>query len=258
MTQVIRSTNSRLRLEGKVAIVTGSGMGLGQATALLFADEGAQVVVAEINQEAGEDTVAQIRGRGGDALFVPTDVRRATDAERMVAEAVARFNRVDILVNNVGFQVNKNVVDMTEEEWDSVLDTNLKSMFLCSKYAIQQMRLQGGGNIVCISSLSGLVGNGLQASYNASKHGVIGLARCMAIDHAPDHIRVNVVCPGSMNTPLTLTVPEEKLAPYRKANLLKRFAEPIEVAYTILHLASEEASFVTGAVFVSDGGFTTV
>ena len=245
------------RLKDKVAIVTGAGMGLGHATATLFAEEGARVVVADNNQEAGEGTAAQIRDQGGDAIFVQMDVLKAADAERMVSAAVDTFGRLDILINNVGVQVNKDVVDTTEDEWDFVLDTNLKSMFFSSKYAILEMRKQSVGSIVCISSLSGLVGNALQASYNASKHGVIGLARCMAIDHAPDNIRVNVVCPGSMNTPLTLTIPEEKLAPYRKANLLERFAEPIEVARAVLFLASDEASFVTGSVMVADGGFTT-
>ena len=232
-------------------------MGLGHATATLFAEEGARVVVADNNQEAGEGTAAQIRDQGGDAIFVQMDVLKAADAERMVSAAVDTFGRLDILINNVGVQVNKDVVDTTEDEWDFVLDTNLKSMFFTSKYAIPEMRKQSGGSIVCISSLSGLVGNALQASYNASKHGVIGLARCMAIDHAPDSIRVNVVCPGSMNTPLTLTIPEEKLAPYRKVNLLERFAEPIEVARAVLFLASDEASYVTGSVMVADGGFTT-
>ena len=246
-----------LRLKDKVAVVTGAGMGLGQSVATLFAEEGARLVVADNNQEAGEKTAAQIRDQNGEAIFVLMDVRRAADAQRMVSAAVGRFGRLDILINNVGVQVNKGVLDTTEDEWDFVLDTNLKAMFICSKYAIREMRHQRGGSIVCISSLSGLVGNALQASYNASKHGVIGLARCMAIDHAADNIRVTVVCPGSMNTPLTLTIPEEKIAPYRKANLLERFAEPIEVARAVLFLASDEASFVTGSVMVADGGFTT-
>ena len=246
-----------LRLKDKVAVVTGAGMGLGQSVATLFAEEGARLVVADNNQEAGEKTAAQIRDQNGEAIFVLMDVRRAADAQRMVSAAVDRFGRLDILINNVGVQVNKGVLDTTEDEWDFVLDTNLKAMFICSKYAIREMRHQRGGSIVCISSLSGLVGNALQASYNASKHGVIGLARCMAIDHAADNIRVNVVCPGSMNTPLTLSIPEEKIAPYRKANLLERFAEPIEVARAVLFLASDEASFVTGSVMVADGGFTT-
>ena len=246
------------RLQGKVAAITGGGMGLGQASATLFAAEGARVVVGEINTAAGQETVNRIKADGGEAVLVEIDVRKAQDAERLTRSAVETFGKLDILVNNVGVQVNKDVVDTSEDEWDFVVDTNLKSMFLCSKYAVAQMRQQGGGNIICISSLSGLVGNGLQASYNASKHGVIGLVRSMAVDHAGDNIRVNAVCPGSMNTPMMLTIPEEKLAPYRKANLLKRFAEPMEVAQALLFLASDEASFVTGSALVADGGFTTI
>ncbi|MBV7338780.1 glucose 1-dehydrogenase [Chloroflexi bacterium TSY] len=246
------------RLQNKVAAITGAGMGLGQAIATLFAAEGACVVVADINLEAAQETVTQIQNQDGTAILCEIDVTQNADAERMVGAAVEEYGRLDILVNNVGVQVNKNVADTSEEEWDWVLNTNLKSMFLCSKYAVRQMRHQNGGNIICISSLSGLVGNGLQASYNASKHGVIGLARAMAVDHAPDNIRVNVVCPGSMNTPLALTIPEEKLAPYRDANLMKRFAEPIEVARAALYLASDDASFVTGSVLVADGGYTAI
>ena len=246
------------RLQGKVAAITGAGMGLGQAVATLFASEGARVVVGEINEEKGLETVERIREQGGEAFFVQMNVRLPKDAERLTYAAVEAFGRLDVLVNNVGVQINKDVVDTSEEEWDFVVDTNLKSMFLCSKYAVAQMRQQGGGNIICVSSLSGLVGNGLQASYNASKHGIIGLVRSMAVDHAADNIRVNAVCPGSMNTPLTDTIPEEKLAPYRDANLMKRFAEPIEVAQALLFLASDEASFVTGSVLVADGGYTTL
>jgi NAD(P)-dependent dehydrogenase (short-subunit alcohol dehydrogenase family) len=245
------------RLKDKVAVITGSGMGLGQAMALLFSREGAKIVVIDINTEAGEETVDAIRVEGGDAIFVRADVSKGNDAERMIAAAVDSYGNVDVLVNNAGVQVEKNVPDTTEEEWDYVLGVNLKGTFLCSKAAIPQMRRQGGGSIICISSISGLVGQPNQASYNASKHGVIGLVRAMACDHAREGIRVNAICPGSMNTPMAANIPEEHLAPYRKANLFERFAEPIEVAYTALFLASDESSYVTGSVMTVDGGYTT-
>ena len=246
------------RLKDKVAIITGASMGLGEAMARLFAREGARVTVADIADEKGEQTVEQIKAAGGEAVYLHVDVTRTADVERMVHVTVDTFGHLDILVNNVGLQVNKDVVETTEEEWDRVLNTNLRSMFVCSKWAIPQMIKNGGGNIIVISSLSGLVGNARQASYNASKHGAIGLAKCMAIDHAADNIRVNVICPGSMNTPINLTIPEEKLAPYKNLNLQKRFAEPSEVASAALYLASDEASFATGSVMVVDGGYTTL
>ncbi len=245
------------RLKDKVAVITGSGMGLGQAMGLLFSREGAKIVVSDINTAAGEETVGAIRLEGGDAIFVRADVSVAEDAERMIAAAVDSYGCVNVLVNNAGVQVEKNVPDTTEEEWDYVLGVNLKGPFLCSRAAIPQMRRRGGGSIICISSISGLVGQPNQASYNASKHGVIGLVRTMACDHAQEGIRVNAICPGSMNTPMAANIPEEHLAPYRKANLFERFAEPMEVAYSALFLASDESSYVTGSVMTVDGGYTT-
>ena len=172
------------RLKDKVAVITGSGMGLGQAMALLFSREGAKIVVPDINTAAGEETVDAIRKEGGDAVFVRADVSKGDDAERMIRTALECYGTVDVLVNNAGVQVEKNVPDTTEEEWDYVLGVNLKGTFLCAKAAIPQMRRQGSGSIICISSISGLVGQPNQASYNASKHGVIGLVRAMACDHA--------------------------------------------------------------------------
>lgn len=245
------------RLQDKVAVITGAGQGLGQAIALLFGREGAKVVVADVNEAAGEETVSMIREQGGEAAFVFTDVSKADDAEHMIAAAVESYGGVDILVNNAGVHIGGEVPDTTEEDWDYILSVNLKGPFLCSKYAIRQMRKQGGGNIVCISSQSGLVSHPGEAAYGVSKAGLIGLAKYMAHDHAQDNIRVNVVCPGGMDTPMILSRPEEQIAPYRKANLLQRFADPIEVAYAVLFLASDESSYITGSVVVADGGYTT-
>lgn len=245
------------RMKDKIAVITGSGKGLGEAMALLFSREGAKIVVFDIDERAGRETVAQIREQSGEAIFVQGDVSKSDDAVRLIGRAVDAYDRVDVLVNNAGIHVDKTVADTTEAEWDEILGVNLKGYFLCSKAAIPQMRRQGGGNIICISSISGLIGQLNQAAYNASKHGIIGLVRCMAYDHAQENIRANAICPGVMNTPLVASVPEEHIAPYRKANLLERFAEPIEVANAALFLASDESSHVTGSVMVVDGGYTT-
>ena len=245
------------KLEGKVAIITGGGMGLGESPAKVFANEGAIVVIADINIEAGKKMVATLHKNGTEALFVEGNVSMAKDAQNIIEKSVESFGRVDILINNAGVQVEKTVPETTEEDWDFVLGVNLKGTFLCSKYAIRQMQKQKSGNIVCVSSLSGIVSNPTQASYNASKHGMIGLAKCMAQDHAMEGIRVNVVCPGSMETPMIKHLSEEWLAPYRKANFLQRFAHPDEVANCILFLVSDDSAFVTGAVLIADGGYTT-
>ncbi len=245
------------RMKDKVVVITGSGKGLGEAMALLFSREGAKIVIFDIDETAGQDTVEQIREKTGEAIFVQGDVSKADDAVRLIDAAVDAYDRVDVLVNNAGIHVDKTVADTTEAEWDEILGVNLKGYFLCSKAVIPQMRRQGGGNIICISSISGLIGQLNQAAYNASKHGIIGLVRCMAYDHAQENIRANAICPGVMNTPLVASVPEEHIAPYRKANLLERFAEPIEVANAALFLASDESSHVTGSTMVVDGGYTT-
>ena len=245
------------RMKDKIAVITGSGKGLGEAMALLFSREGAKIVVFDIDERAGRETVEQIREKAGEAIFVQGDVSKSDDAIRLIDDTVDTYGRVDVLVNNAGIHVDKTVADTTEAEWDEILGVNLKGCFLCSKAVIPQMRRQGGGNIICISSISGLIGQLNQAAYNASKHGIIGLVRCMAYDHAQENIRANAICPGVMNTPLVASVPEEHIAPYRKANLLERFAEPIEVANAALFLASDESSHVTGSAMVVDGGYTT-
>ena len=245
------------RMKDKVAVITGAGKGLGEAMALLFSREGAKIVIFDIDETAGQDTVEQIREKAGEAIFVQGDVSKVDDAVRLIDAAVDAYGRVDVLVNNAGVHVDRTVANTTEEEWDRILGVNLKGVFLCSKAAIPQMRRQGGGNIICISSISGLIGQLNQAAYNASKHGIIGLVKCMAYDHALENIRANAICPGVMNTPLVASVPEEHIAPYRKTSLLERFAEPSEVANAALFLASDESSYVTGSAMVVDGGYTT-
>lgn len=246
------------RLDGKVAIITGGANGLGRATAQLFSHQGAKVVITDILSDLGEKVAQSIRDRGGQAVFQQADATSEADASRMVETAVSEFGQLDILMCNPAIQIEKTIPHTTEEEWDRVINLNLKGPFLCAKHALIQMQKQRSGNIIMISSLSGLVSNASQASYNASKHGVIGLCKCIAHDHALEGIRANVVCPGSMkDTAMTAGIPEEHTGPFLKANLLERWAAPAEIANCVLFLASDESSFVTGTVLVADGGYTT-
>ena len=247
------------RLDGKVAIVTGAGQGLGRSTALRFAAEGAKVVVADLNGETARDTVEAIAAAGGEALAVIGDVSDAGDAERLAETTLAEYGRIDILVNNAAtFGSGKHIAEIDEEEWDRVMRINLKGPFLCSKYVIPPMRRQGSGSVVFVSSMSGVVANEMQADYNTSKHGLIGLARCLAQDCGEDGIRANVVCPTGMNTPMMARTPAENVAPYAAMTMFSRFAEPEEVANAILFLASDEASYITAAVLMVDGGATAI
>ena len=211
------------RMKDKIAVITGSGKGLGEAMALLFSREGAKIVVFDIDEPAGRETVEQIQEQGGEAIFVHGDVSNPDDAIRLIDAAVDAYGRADVLVNNAGVHVDKTVADTTEAEWDHILGVNLKGIFLCSKAAIPQMRRQGGGNIICISSISGLIGQLNQAAYNASKHGIIGLVRCMAYDHAQENIRANAICPGVMNTPLVASVPRGTHRAVSKGELVGTF-----------------------------------
>jgi len=246
------------RLEHKVAIITGGANGLGKATVQLFSREGASVVITDVLEDLGEEVAQGIRDEGGRAIFQRADAISEDDAGRMVETAVSEFGQLDILMCNPAIQIEKTIPETSEEEWDRVINLNLKGPFLCSKHALIQMQKQKSGNIIMISSLSGIVSNARQASYNASKHGVIGLCKCIAHDHALEGIRANVVCPGSMNdTALTAGIPEEHKASFLKANLLERWAAPAEIANCVLFLASDESSFVTGAVLIADGGYTT-
>ena len=253
-----------MRLKDKVAIVTGAGSGIGEATALLFAEEGAHVVVADINQAGGEATLAQASARNGSAVFVNADISQEQGARDIVTTTVRAFGRVDILVNNAASFMQKGL-EASPEEWRRSLDTNVIGTALVSRYAAEAMRNTGGGAIVNISSISAFVAQPGFVTYNAAKGAIVEMTRCMALDLAPAHIRVNTVCPGTILTPasrlhferLGMTVEQFEEAEGAKT-ILRRVGRPREVAYAVLFLASDEASFITGAYLMVDGGKTAL
>ena len=229
------------RLRGKVAIVTGAGSGIGRATAILLAKEGAKVVVCDIDRERGERTAKEILEMGGDAFFVEADVSKSKDVANLIRRTIEKYGRLDILVNNAGVESLASIFDITEEEWDRVLGVNLKGPFLCSKYAVPEMIKSGGGVIVNVSSVLGIVGSKGELAYCASKGGVIALTRAMALELADHNIRVNCICPGSVKTPMRERVMSRMSREERRmAELsipMKRVAEPEEIARAILFLS---------------------
>ena len=237
-------------LADKVSLVTGAGSGIGRASALAFAREGAQVVVSDANAEGGEETVSRISEIGGQAIFVAADVSRAGDVEALVQSTVQQFGRLDCALNNTGVSGGQVPLhEYSEDDWDRVIDINLKGVWLYLKYEIIQMLEQGGGSIVNTASTMGLVGGAGSASYGASKHGVVGLTKNAAAQYAQAGIRVNAVCPGHIRTPMieqgALLVPgnEERII---ARHPIGRLGAPEEIAETMLWLCSSAASFVTG------------
>lgn len=251
-----------MKLANKVAIITGSGSGIGRATALLFSKEGAKVVVVDCNKEKGEDTVNVIRKRGGKATFIPTDISRALDVKRMVDRTCQIYEKIDILVNNAGVYIKGDVVNVREEDWDRIISINLKGAFLCSKYCISEMLNSGGGVIVNVASEAGIVAIRDQVAYNVSKSGIISLTKSTALDFAHKNIRVNCMCPGTTETPLVKAAIEKESDPVKARRLLEqvrplnRLGKPEEIAYGILFLASDEAAYATGSSLIEDGGYT--
>jgi len=247
-------------LKTKVTIITGAKSGIGLATARRFASQGARVIISDI-QEARKET-EKIKANGGEAFFYQVDVSKAQEVTALFEEVIKMFGRLDILVNNAGIELAKRIPETSIEEWDHLMDVNLKGVFLCSKAAIPIMKRQGVGVIINVASELGLVGGSEVAAYCASKGGVVQLTKAMAIDHASDHIRVNCVCPGPVETPLLTRIlaasqdPKEEKAHILESIPLKRIAKPEEIAGVILFLASEESSFMTGAVVAVDGGWS--
>ena len=248
------------RLEDRVALVTGGSAGIGRASALAFAREGAKVVVSDIDVAGGEETVKMIGKAGGGAIFVKADVSNAIEVEALINKAIETYGRLDYAHNNAGIPgIVAPTTECTEENWDRVININLKGVWLCMKYEIPQMLKQGGGAIVNTASVLGLVGEEDMPAYVASKHGVVGLTKAAALEYATAGIRVNAVCPGVIRTPGAerLIAEDPQWEGLRLAeHPIGRLGTPLEVAEAAVWLCSDAASFVTGLVMAVDGGYT--
>jgi len=250
------ATNGHGRLEDKVAIITGAGRGIGQATALKFASEGAKVVVCDLSTEWIEDTVERVGRIGGQAMGYTADVRSLPALRAMVDAVVARWGRVDCLVNNAGIVMDAQLKNMTDEQFDNVIDINLKGVYNCTRAVVDTMLKQQSGVILNASSIVGLYGNFGQTNYAASKFGVIGMVKTWAKELGRRGIRANAVCPGFVETPIIKSVPERVIRALEQRVPLGRLAKPEEIANTFAFLASDEASYINGAVIEVSGGLT--
>jgi NAD(P)-dependent dehydrogenase (short-subunit alcohol dehydrogenase family) len=243
-------------MSAKTALITGAASGIGRATALAFAQQGARIALADINPEGGHETLDMIRQKGGEGIFIPTDVSRAADVAAMVEDTLSTFGRLDYAFNNAGIVgMPSTTVECTEENWSRVLGVDLKGIFLCMKHEIPVMLNQGYGSIVNSASVVGLIGIRRNISYVASKHGVVGLTRAAALEYAQSGIRINAVCPGYVRTPILLleTMPEMERH-YLAAEPVGRLGRPEEIATAVVWLCSDAASFVTGHTLSVDGG----
>ncbi|MBS3918650.1 MAG: 3-oxoacyl-[acyl-carrier-protein] reductase [Deltaproteobacteria bacterium] len=243
-----------MELSGKVALVTGAAQGIGKAIALLLAKNGAGVVVSDINLEKAQETANEIQGMGRRSFAIKVNVADLKDVERMVEAIVEQFGRIDILVNNAGITRDRLILRMTEEDWDAVLNVNLKGTFNCTKAAIRHMSKQKSGKIVSIASVSGEMGNPGQANYAASKAGVIGFTKTIAREFAGRGINVNAIAPGYIQTPMTDAVPEKAKEELKRMIPMERLGQPEDVAQAVLFLVSENSSYITGQVLNVNGG----
>lgn len=243
-----------MRLENKVALITGGGSGIGREAALLFAKEGAKVVVADVNEKGGEETAAEIKKNGGDGFFAKLDVTNRVQSKQVVEESLGRYGRIDVLINNAAITQDALVTKMTEEQWEKVINVDLKGVFNCIQASVEVMLNQGNGTIINTSSIVGVNGNIGQVNYAAAKAGLIGVTKTLAKELGKKGIRVNAVAPGFIMTPMTMNVPEKILETMKEKTPLRRLGEARDVAYAYLYLASDEAKFVNGAVLCVDGG----
>lgn len=251
-----------MRLKDKTAVVTGSGAGIGRAIARTFAEEGANVIVADINSQAAEDTASRIREAGGSALSVCTDVADPNSVKQLLRATLNRFQRVHVLVNNAAIQVNKKVEDTTFEEWNHQMAVNVGGVFLCSKHFLPYLR-EVRGSIINMSSVNGTFVEPMCAGYCATKGAILAFTKAIAIDHGGEGLRVNAICPGYIDAGLAEGYflaqpnPDAARAQAGKLHALKRIGQPEEVARVAVFLASDDASFMTGSAVMVDGGFSS-
>ncbi len=252
-----------MRLEGKVAMVTGAASGIGQASAILFAQEEAKVVVCDSNEEMGKQTVDTIKTEGGEALFVKADVSNSTEVQELMRSCVDQYGTLDVLFNCAAISLIREdgpIAEVSEEVWNATIAVNLTGTFLCCKYAIPIMVKNKRGSIINVSSLAALTAGKNNNAYSASKGGILSLTRSIAVSYAAHNIRANTICPGRIETPMTEWIrsdPERKEA-YMKNVPLYRIAQPVEVARLALYLASDESPHVTGTIIPIDGGLSAV
>ena len=250
-----------MNVKGKVVIITGAGSGIGRETAILFAKHGAKVVVADIDEKSGKETVGEIikvleqdPDCKGDAIFTKLDISNREQTKQVVQEVLNRYGEIDVLINNAGIIKDDLIIRMTEEEWDRVIDIDLKGPFNCTQAVVEDMIKHGNGEIINVSSIVGIYGNIGQVNYAAAKAGLIGMTKTLAKELGKKGIRVNAIAPGFIHTPMTAKVPEKILEMMKEKTPLKRLGEPKDVANTLLFLASDEANFINGAVIPVDGG----
>jgi len=243
-----------LKLKGRVALITGAAQGIGKSVALLLAQNGADIVVSDINLEKAEETAKEIESIGSKAIAIKVDVANLKDVERMVESILEKFGKIDILVNNAGITRDKLILRMTEEDWDAVLNVNLKGTFNCTKTVVRHMAKQRSGKIVSIASVVGEMGNAGQVNYSASKAGVIGLTKTIAREFAQRRINVNAIAPGYIETPMTEVLPEKVKEELKRLIPMERLGKPEDVAEAVLFLVSEESNYITGHVLNVNGG----